>query len=265
MSTCILLLGVYALLFWSGRGRGSVSGWSSIRSAVAARRRLTTSQHHVSRRQSLSSSLSSYSTSTTPYVEAISYAHASDYDIQNASAAGTIASSFEPDMFDPWFSNRHVQTIGGFFLRDTSAAYLPRGDPVRAVSRILQAVSDKLNQSTTATSASAGSSKSCSSRSKFWNFRERIETPDGDWFHADTLFPTTKLEEQDRDTRVLLLHGLESNSDSALSHQMAASFAAQGMTVTCLNFRSCSQSRHGELILNEKLGFCESSVCLDRV
>jgi hypothetical protein len=173
--------------------------------------------------------------------------------------AGTIATSFEPDDFDPLLSNNHVQTIGGFLLRDTAAAFVPRDDPIGAVSRIVQGMASKMflikqQQQQQQQQQPQESSR----RTKFWNFRERIETPDGDWFHADTLFPTATSKQQERrDVTVLLLHSLESNSDSVLSHQMAASFAAQGMTVTCLNFRSCSQNEAGEFIPNDSLGGCE--------
>jgi predicted alpha/beta-fold hydrolase len=170
--------------------------------------------------------------------------------------AGAIASSFEPNSFHPWIftTNSHVQTIGGFLLRDTTAAFLPRDDPIGAVSRIVQGIASKMLKH----QPQHQQQHQASSRPKFWDVRERIETPDGDWFHADTLFPTTTSKEQERtDATVLLLHGLESNSDSALSQQMAAALAAQGMTVTCLNFRSCSQNEAGEFIPNDSLGGCE--------
>jgi hypothetical protein len=155
------------------------------------------------------------------------------------------------DSFQPWSftTNSHIQTIGGFLLRDTAAAFVPRDDPIGAAIRIGQAIASKISKQ---------QEEDESARSKFWNVRERIETPDGNWFHADTLFPTTSNEqERRRNATVLLLHGLESNSDSALSQQMAAAFAAQGMTVACLNFRSCSQNEAGEFIPNDSLGGCE--------
>jgi hypothetical protein len=173
--------------------------------------------------------------------------------------AGAIASSFAmTDSFQPWgwTTNNHVQTIGGFLLRDTAAAFVPRDDPMGAALRIVQAIASKISNQ-----QQQRDQEESRRRPKFWNVRERIETPDGDWFHTDTLFPTRSTPSSSSssscNTTVLLLHGLESNSDSALSQQMAAALAAQGMTVTCLNFRSCSQNEAGEFIPNDSLGGCK--------
>jgi predicted alpha/beta-fold hydrolase len=73
----------------------------------------------------------------------------------------------------------------------------------------------------------------------FWDHRERIETPDGDWFHADTKY-VKETDTANTAPTVILLHGLESNSNSTLSTEMAQAFLAKGMNCVCLNFRGCS-------------------------
>ena len=71
--------------------------------------------------------------------------------------------------------------------------------------------------------------------SPFWQNRERIETPDGDWFHADSLM----VSDEDAPT-VVIVHGLESSTNSPAVREMAVAFRAQGMNVVGLNFRGCS-------------------------
>jgi hypothetical protein len=150
-----------------------------------------------------------------------------------------IASSFSPDVsFDPLLDNRHIQTIGGFFLRGTPAAYLPRNQPAVAVQRIWQGIK-----------ANRGSIKSL-----FWDSRERIDTPDDDFFFVDI----KNARENPSAPMVLLLHGLESNSDSDLSQQIATACLEQGFSCACINFRSCAADAHGNLIPNTKLFGCTS-------
>ena len=150
-----------------------------------------------------------------------------------------IASSFKTSTFDPLIKDRHVQTIGGFFLRDTPAAYLPRDKPIESAKRIIKGIkikSDRYKQK----------------KPKFWYVRDTIETPDGDFFHADTKFANDETA-----SMVIMLHGLESNSDSDFSHQIASACVANGMSFTCVNFRSCSADGDGNLIPNSKLWGCE--------
>ena len=150
-----------------------------------------------------------------------------------------IASSFKPNKFDPLIKDRHVQTIGGFFLRGTPAAYLPRDKPIESTKRIVKSIKIK-------------SDKEKQRKPQFWDVRETVETPDGDFFHADTKFAEDKTA-----SMVIMLHGLESNSDSDLSHQIASACVANGMSFTCVNFRSCSEDEDGNLIPNAKLWGCK--------
>lgn len=150
-----------------------------------------------------------------------------------------IASGFKPSEFDPLIKNRHVQTIGGFFLRDTPAAYLPRDKPIESGRRIVKGMRIR-------------GKREGQRKPKFWDARETIETPDGDFFHVDTKFANDETA-----SMVIMLHGLESNSDSDLSHQIASASLANGMSFTCVNFRSCSEDEDGNLIPNTKLWGCE--------
>ncbi|KAL7570524.1 hypothetical protein ACA910_004300 [Epithemia clementina (nom. ined.)] len=205
-------------------------------------------------------------------------AHANERWSHFQAQAGLDAASFEPTKFDPWITNCHVQTIGGFFLRDTPAAFLPRDNIPMSLARICSGLLSKVVPpqllSLLWNDVNVDQTKKVSTQ-KFWDVRERVETPDGDWFHADTKFPTSSKDYHDvhhypqqqntlknqkgmmndrRPTRVLLVHGLESNSNSSLSQQIAQACHQQGMTVTCLNFRSCSVNEKGELLPNRLPG-----------
>ena len=143
-------------------------------------------------------------------------------ELQQSSAP--IAASFIPGEFRPLIKDQHVQTIGGFFLR-SACPYLPP-DKLESAQRILSAVANKVRK--------AGNKK----MSPFWDTRERIETLDGDWFHVDRKQIPSR--DPSKTPTVLLIHGLESNSESEASIQMAKAFLEIGMNVECLNFRGCS-------------------------
>ncbi|MCE2788100.1 MAG: alpha/beta fold hydrolase [Sphingobacteriales bacterium] len=63
--------------------------------------------------------------------------------------------------------------------------------------------------------------------------RQRVETPDGDFFDADILAGSGK-------KHLILMHGLEGSSSSGYILGMARFFNLQGYHVHALNFRSCS-------------------------
>ncbi|GAX18977.1 uncharacterized protein FisN_8Hh198 [Fistulifera solaris] len=140
--------------------------------------------------------------------------------------AATIANSFQSSEFRPWLKNQHVQTIGGFLLKET-CAYLPPGD-FEAAQHIAAAIVDKVQRPKAST--------------QFWHHRERIETPDGDWFHVDSRW----VSRSDAPT-VLIFHGLESNSESMNTQEMAQAFNDIGMHAICLNFRGCSGTPNNKL------------------
>jgi predicted alpha/beta-fold hydrolase len=162
-------------------------------------------------------------------------------EIQRKSAA--IISSFElAEQFDPKISNGHVQSILGFFLRK-SCSYVPRNEsPIDLLQRIQKGFQISSKESDNAA---------------YWDKRERIETPDGDWFHVDYKYtsnskPTTSTTQPT--PTVLLLHGLQSSSYGNLSVEMARAFKHQGLNVIALNFRGCSKDENGNNIPNDTLG-----------
>lgn len=136
--------------------------------------------------------------------------------------AGALAASFEAEDFNPvpWFSNNHFQTICGYLARDIpESSYIKNGNIMPFVG------------------AAVGSFLRRNNRAKcnFWDEREEVRTPDGDWFHADY-----KAAEGSPKGLVILLHGLEANAESALSRGIASAYEDLGMDVVCLNFRGCS-------------------------
>lgn len=178
------------------------------------------------------------------------------FQLQAASIVWNFTDFQHGEAFDPpvWLSNPHVQTIGGYICRQwnyASMAYVPRNIGVgeflwtlgwRNLQRMIMETKSATFASSTSTSTKASS---------FWDRRERIETPDGDWFHADTKFWSPRKEEDDPSLSsevvvprskgtVILLHGLESNSNSPAVLEMAQAFLDLGLDCTCLNFRGCS-------------------------
>jgi predicted alpha/beta-fold hydrolase len=175
------------------------------------------------------------------------------------SQAAPIAASFREGTFRPWITNCHVQTIGGFFVRRI-CPYVPSannesggggdsggggGGDVAAFRMVARAL---IRSSRSKSSKSKGGGLD-SEADSFWDHRERIETPDGDWFHADTKYVNGEHNTVNTAAAaaaaaaaptVILLHGLESNSNSTLSTEMAQAFLARGMNTVCLNFRGCS-------------------------
>lgn len=187
---------------------------------------------------------------TTPTLDTVSVTGRAPALEGPQQGAADICASFAPEPFDPLIRNCHVQTIGGFLLRGTAAAYVPRFNLLGAAARIFRSLPILWSDNSPKSGAP----------SAFWDARERIDTPDGDFFHVDTKHPLVVSGGAAVDSRVILLHGLESNSDSELSRQIAAACVDNGMAFTCINFRSCSQDREGNLIPNLSLGGCKCSV-----
>ena len=161
--------------------------------------------------------------------------------------AGQIASSFQPTEFRPvpFFSNNHFQTIGGAFWRD-----IPECSYVVDLGSTLVALSKW-----------ALKSQNPVPKEKFWDRRERVETPDGDWFHVDHKFCETGRSKG----LMVMLHGLEASSESLLSIDMAKAYVEIGLDVTCVNFRSCTGEPNDTHRLYH-LGFTDDLLLyLDRV
>ncbi|CAB9497251.1 Protein ABHD1 [Seminavis robusta] len=73
----------------------------------------------------------------------------------------------------------------------------------------------------------------------FWDHRQRIKTSNNDFFHVDY-----KYHSRDGTTSskglVVIVHGLQSNSNSSLSVDMGRAYIRQGFDCACINFRGCS-------------------------
>lgn len=178
--------------------------------------------------------------------------------------AADIVSSFRPnDAFNPpfWLRNPHVQTIGGFLWREKivrNGSYLPQGEPIwMTLSRLL----DRQSASLLSSQSSNIRNNNDNNTTEFWHYRERVETPDGDWFHADSRSHQRRSTEQQQQQTaqqhpitVIIVHGLESNTNSPVVQQMALAFEQQishsntPIHVVGLNFRGCSE------IPNDTLG-----------
>lgn len=187
----------------------------------------------------LGSSVESYTTKTTAKTRAILVNEMLIGDDSvlrryQEEVAAPIADSFSPRTFNPvpWLSNCHVQTIAANFLRHVPECNYYIGVP-ETIGGILS------------------SPKRLSS--SFWDKRERIDTPDGDWFHVDYKFTGDNSTSKGM---VVLLHGLESNSDSKLSRDMTNAYLQESFDVACLNFRGCCGEAN-DLLGGYHLGFTE--------
>jgi len=131
--------------------------------------------------------------------------------------AGHIASSFKPKDFNPIpvLRNCHIQTIGSFFVRDIPECAISV-EPTATLLALL-----KLSNQQTEVPP-------------FWEERKRFNTPDGDFFDVDFKYSTNSKG------LVVIMHGLESNSKSSLTQQMARAFGSLDLDVCCINFRGCS-------------------------
>ena len=142
-----------------------------------------------------------------------------------------VAASFVPSKFNPLpsFSNRHLQTILGVFLRDDPKCTYVTESGLAGITPILRSV----------TSIDPDREEECN----FWDERQIVSTPDSDFFHADIKYASTKKNTWQSESSVgmvVIIHGLESNSNSSLSTNMASQYLDDGFDVVCLNFRGCS-------------------------
>eukprot|EP00985_Skeletonema_marinoi_P025845 scaffold19364_cov98-Skeletonema_marinoi.AAC.1 len=89
------------------------------------------------------------------------------------------------------------------------------------------------------------------STSTFWDERQRITSCcSQDFFSVDIKYASerkTTLQSVESNGLVVLIHGLESNSNSSLSTDMAAAYLNDGLDVVCINFRGCCGSPNDTL------------------
>mmetsp|Transcript_27580 Transcript_27580/g.63234 ORF Transcript_27580/g.63234 Transcript_27580/m.63234 type:complete len:472 (-) Transcript_27580:296-1711(-) len=145
-----------------------------------------------------------------------------------------IASSFSERKYEahPLFMNRHFQTIFGVFVRDSpGCAYIERSNIFAEGFPVLKAVAGSIPKILGLTEGET--------RSDYWDERERFATPDSDFFDVDYKFVNPATKSGGKGT-VVIVHGLESNSNSTMCTNMAKAFIEKSMDVACINFRGCS-------------------------
>jgi uncharacterized protein len=151
----------------------------------------------------------------------------------SSSVVRSFDTSGEPFEPVPWLRNHHLQTVGGYVFRklQPDLAFVPKDEAwFQTLGRMMKAVA-----SSKAVATINGDVES------FWHRRERVDTPDDDWFHVDIKFAKKDTASAPKSI-VLLLHGLQSNSESPICKEMATAFLDHhGMDAChCLNFRGCS-------------------------
>ena len=143
-----------------------------------------------------------------------------------------ILNKFYPSRYNPHplLTNKHLQTILGVFIRDEEGCAYVNSEknifsqliPVlKGVKAQLPNILGESNQET-----------SCD----YWDEREKVLIDD-DFFHVDH-----KYVDGEKLSRglVVIVHGLESNSNSSLSQNLARAYHHYDFDVACLNFRGCS-------------------------
>jgi predicted alpha/beta-fold hydrolase len=145
--------------------------------------------------------------------------------IFQSQVSGPLANSFEPSTFNPFplLSNPHLQTIVATLLRN-----IPEINYLYSIPHTLGGIV-----------SSSLENNNKNNNKNFWNARERFDTPDGDFFDVDYKLHSQQQQQQQKGW-VVLCHGLESNSHSNLSRDMALSYYNKGLNVACLNFRGCT-------------------------
>lgn len=154
----------------------------------------------------------------------------------------TIAESFLPNKFNPHpaLTNEHLQTISGVFLRkNMDCAYVEEG--VGGVTKVLQAISSIVLPSSNKLRSDAALGDD--NTNAFWDERQRIDTScNQDFFSVDIKYASdrkTAYQSVESNGMVVIIHGLESNSNSSLSTDMASAYHNDGLDVVCINFRGC--------------------------
>lgn len=144
-----------------------------------------------------------------------------------------IASSFVPNEYNPHplLRNQHLQTILGVFVRDfPGIAYVEKSNALLELLPVGKAVLEALPE--------ISGIRPKESECDYWDKREKFNTPDGDFFHVDYKFQDADIE-GGGEGMVVIIHGLESNSNSSLCQNMARAYQQINMDVACINFRGC--------------------------
>jgi len=137
-----------------------------------------------------------------------------------------IAWSFDARPFNPLpvLSNCHFQTISGVFLRnDPDSRYAT--SETNIFQKAIQLISSVMGEADI--------------NGEFWDERQRIATPDGDFFHVDNKYHGDDGDPSSKGLGIVL-HGRQSSSNSSLSVDLGKAYRKLGFDVACVNFRGCS-------------------------
>lgn len=172
--------------------------------------------------------------------------------------AKPIVTSFTPTEYKPhpYLKNPHLQTILGVYVRnEPGVAYIDasKESHLEQLIPVGKAVIKKTMELMT-------SKRALESECDFWTCRERFHTKDGDFFDVDYKFvddnSDLSVEKRTSDGMVIIIHGLESNSNSSLCTNMGNAFIEKNMDVACINFRGCS-GQPNDTILQYHGGFTD--------
>jgi len=186
-----------------------------------------------------------------------------------------IASTFPARDFKPASSllaNRHVQTISGAFLReDANCRYTTlsessqnyNNDKANGNAQIplwqdpgIATLASSIHRNFVFQSRSSNVDDPSTGALQYWDEREEFQTPDDDFFHVDYKYVhqhrnrnrNRNQQMQDKASPlssaakglVIVVHGLQSNSNSSLVRDIATACRNQGFDVAAINFRGCS-------------------------
>ncbi|CAJ1959389.1 unnamed protein product [Cylindrotheca closterium] len=139
--------------------------------------------------------------------------------------AALVSHSFQVKDYRPalYATNAHVQTVmGALYRKETMYASSDLPSFLSGISKFKGAVGGDGFQW----------------ENFHWDRRQRLETPDDDFFDVD--WKTSGVNFASDDTPlVIICHGLQASSDSPLVKDMAEAFLGHGMGAACMNFRGC--------------------------
>ncbi|KAL3938273.1 MAG: hypothetical protein SGBAC_006775 [Bacillariaceae sp.] len=140
--------------------------------------------------------------------------------------AALVSRSFQVRDYHPasYATNAHVQTVmGALYRKETMYASSDLPSFISGISKFKDVL---------------GGDNAFQWDKFQWDNRQRMETPDDDFFDVDWKTSGVNFESDDTPL-VIICHGLQASSDSPLVKDMAEAFLEHGMGAACINFRGC--------------------------